>query len=107
MDQRSICLLLALKGPSAPAVYNELTAALGADAITCSTITKYLRQRQFTSVLSPPSEEPATIVIDQTIIDALEQYPFSSIQELARLTCIPTIIVHQHLTQSLDFVVFV
>jgi hypothetical protein len=43
MDQRSICLFLALKGLSAQAVFNELTAVLGADAIADSTITKYLR----------------------------------------------------------------
>jgi hypothetical protein len=45
------------------------------------------------------------IVIDQAILDALEHYPFSSIQELARLTYIPTTTVDQHLTQSLGFVV--
>jgi hypothetical protein len=33
MDQGSICLFLALKGLSARAVDNELTAVLGADAI--------------------------------------------------------------------------
>jgi hypothetical protein len=46
-----------------------------------------------------------TIVIDQAILDALEHDPFSSLQELARLTCIPTTTVHRNLTQSLGFVV--
>jgi hypothetical protein len=49
-------------------------------------------------------EEPAMIVIDQAILDALQHYPFSSIQELARLTCIPITTVYRHLTQSLGFV---
>jgi hypothetical protein len=35
----------------ARAIDNELTAVLGADAIAYSTVTKYLRQRQFTSIL--------------------------------------------------------
>jgi hypothetical protein len=48
-------------------------------------------------------EEPATIVIDQTIFDALEQYPLSSIRDLARFTCIPTPTIHRHVTQSLGF----
>jgi DNA-binding IclR family transcriptional regulator len=39
------------------------------------------------------------IVIDQAILDAIEQYLFSSIQELVRLTCIPTTTVHRQLTQ--------
>jgi hypothetical protein len=45
MNQRSICLFLALKELSATAIDNKLTAVLGADAITYSTVTKYLRQR--------------------------------------------------------------
>jgi hypothetical protein len=94
MDQRSICLFLALKGLSARPVYNKLTAVLGADAVTDSAVTKYRRQRQFTSTLVDCPGEPATIVIDQAILDALEHYPFSSIRELARLTCIPTTTVH-------------
>jgi hypothetical protein len=51
MDQRSICLFLALKELSAWAVDNKLTVVLGAEAIAYSTITEYLRQRQFTSIL--------------------------------------------------------
>jgi hypothetical protein len=46
-----------------------------------------------------------TIIIGQAILDALEQYPFSSIQELAGFTCIPTAAVHRLLTQSLGFVI--
>jgi hypothetical protein len=100
-----VCLFLALRGFSARVLDNELTAVLGADAIAYSTVTKYLRQRQFTSILIDVPEEPTTIIIDQTILNALEHYPFSSTRELARPTCIPTTVVHQHITQSLGFVV--
>jgi hypothetical protein len=88
------------------ALSTELIVVLGADAISYSTVTKSLRQRRFTSILvdSSPPEEPATILIDQAILDAFEHYPFSSVRELARLTCIPTATVHRHLTQSLGFV---
>jgi hypothetical protein len=54
--------------------------------------------------LTPP-DEPPTIAIDQAILDAFEHHPFSSIRELALLSCIPTAIVHRHSTQSLGFVV--
>jgi hypothetical protein len=47
MDQRSICLFLALKKFSARAVSNELTVVFGADAIAYSTVTKYLHYGQF------------------------------------------------------------
>jgi hypothetical protein len=76
MDQRSICLFVALKGLSAQVLDSELTVVLGADAIAYSTVTKCLRQRQFTSIFVQRSEEPTTIVIDQAILDALEHCPF-------------------------------
>jgi Flp pilus assembly protein protease CpaA len=45
MEQTSIPLFLALKGLSSRTIYNELTAVLSANAVTYSTVTKYLRQR--------------------------------------------------------------
>jgi hypothetical protein len=45
MNQRSICLFVALKELSARAVDSELIALLGGDAIAYSTVTKYLRRR--------------------------------------------------------------
>jgi hypothetical protein len=51
MDQRSICLFLAMKRLSAQAISNELVAVLGRDAIGYSTVTNYLRQQQFPSTL--------------------------------------------------------
>jgi hypothetical protein len=47
MDQRSICLFLAMKRFSAQAIYNQLVAVPGSDAIGYSTVTNYLRQRNF------------------------------------------------------------
>jgi hypothetical protein len=70
-----------------------------------STVTKHLRQSQLTSIHVESPEEPTTTIIDQAILDALEHYSFSSIWELACLTCVPTTTVHRYLTQSLGFVV--
>jgi hypothetical protein len=105
MDQRSICLFLAPEALSARDVYNELTTVLGADVIIYSIVTKTLHQRQFTSIfVDLPLEEPATIAIDRAILDAIEQYPCSSIRELARFTCIPITTILRYLAQSLGFV---
>jgi hypothetical protein len=82
MDQKSICLFLALNGLSARDVDSELTAVLGAAAIAYSNVANCLRPRQFISLLVDSPEELATSVIDQAILDALEQYPFSFIREL-------------------------
>jgi hypothetical protein len=48
MDQRSICLFLAMKLLLAQAISRELVAVLGPDAIGYSTVTPYLRQRSKT-----------------------------------------------------------
>jgi hypothetical protein len=77
---------------------------LGPDALAYSTITSYRRQRQFPVISSEPSDEPQTNIIDNAILDALDKQPFSSVWELAKLTCIPTKTVYRHLTRSLGFV---
>jgi hypothetical protein len=51
MDQRLICLFLAMKRLSAEAISNELVAVIGSDAIGSSTVTNYLRQWHFPSTL--------------------------------------------------------
>jgi hypothetical protein len=85
-DQRSICLFLAMKRLSAQAIYNELVAVLGPDAVGYSTVTNYLSQRYFPSTLRETPDEPAATVIDSAILNALEKQPFPSIRELAQLT---------------------
>jgi hypothetical protein len=76
----------------------------GPDAIACSTVTKHLRQRRFAPIQVDCPEEPLTTTIDQIILDSFGKQPFSSLRELAKLTCIPITPVHRHLTQSLAFV---
>jgi hypothetical protein len=105
MDLRSICLFLAMKGLSARYVHDELVAVLGPDAIADSTVTSSLRQRQFPTISSEPCHEPLTTIIDDAILDVLDKQPFSSVRELAKLTCIPTTTVYRPLTRSLGFVV--
>jgi hypothetical protein len=58
MDQRSICLFLAMKRFSAQAIHNELVVVLGPDVTGYSTVTNYLRQRHFPSTLRETAEEP-------------------------------------------------
>jgi hypothetical protein len=96
MNQRSICLFLAMKGLSARDVHNELVAVLGPDAIAYSTVTSDLRQRQIPAISSEPSNESPTAILDDAILDAHDKQPFCSVGELAKLTCIPTTIVYQH-----------
>jgi hypothetical protein len=105
MDQRSIALFLAMKDLSARAVHDELVAVLASDAIAYSTVTKYLRHSRLPPIITEPLVEPPTTVTDDAILDAFQRQPFSSVRELAKLTCIPQNSVQQHLTQRLGFVV--
>jgi hypothetical protein len=69
MDQRSICLFLALKGLSARASYNEFTVVLDADAIAGSTVTKSLHQRQLTAILvDRPRNQHRSLLIMQFLM---------------------------------------
>jgi hypothetical protein len=105
MEQRSICLFLAMKRLSAQAISNEVVAVLCPDAIGSSTVTKYLRQRGFPFTLRETLDEPAATVTDNAILDAFKKQPFSSPRELAQLACIPRSTVHRHFIQSHGFVV--
>jgi hypothetical protein len=104
VDERSICLFLAMMGLSVREAQNKLEAVLGFDVIGSSIITRYLQQRQFPASSRKPSDEPPTTIIDDAIPEALDKQPFSSVKELATLTCIPTTPVYRHLRRSLGFV---
>jgi hypothetical protein len=73
MEQRSLCFFLALNGLSARAVPDEPATVLDSDAITYSTVTKYMGQQRFPSIRVDLPDEPATTVFDQVILDALEK----------------------------------
>jgi hypothetical protein len=105
MDQHSVCLFLAMKGLSANDIHSELVAVLGPEALAYSTVTKYLCKEHFPVQSSKPPENPSLAVIRDAILDALKQQPFSSVREIAKLTCIPRTTIHRHLTCSLGFVV--
>jgi hypothetical protein len=103
MEQRLICLFLGRRELSARTIHNELTNALGADAIAYLTVTLYPWQGLIPTILVEawPGDSP-NIIIDHAILKALENQPFSSVWELAKLTCIPTAPVYRHSTQSVD-----
>jgi hypothetical protein len=104
MDQRSICLFLAMKGLSASEVHKGLVAVLGLEVIASSTVAGYLWQRQFPAIFPEPSDEPPTTIIDDGILEAINKQSFSSVRKLAKLTCIPTRTVCRRLTGSLGLV---
>jgi hypothetical protein len=83
-----------MKGLSAQNIHGEFVVVLGSDAISYSTVTKYLRQTRIFPIPMETLEKPPNTVTDDAILDALQQQPFSSVRELAKLTCIPRSPVH-------------
>jgi hypothetical protein len=105
MDQRTICLYLSRKGFSAHTIHDELVYILGPDAIAYSTVTYHLRASRWTAQTEERHSDPPPDVVDNAILEAPDQTPFTSVHELAKTTCIPHTIVWRRLTESLGFVV--
>jgi hypothetical protein len=108
MDQRSIVLYLSRKGLAAVAIHDDLVASLGAEEISNQlSVGKTLLPRseighlQSRDHFSELNIEPDDC--DETILLALNEQPFASIRQLARLTHLPGTTIHWRGTQSLGF----
>jgi hypothetical protein len=86
MEQRTIVAYLALKGSSPRAIHKNLMDTLGPDALTYSLLTCSLRK-----AYSLPRDQDTPSVegdrdideADQAFLFALDENPFSSVQQLS------------------------
>jgi hypothetical protein len=86
MDQRSIVLYLARKGLSAREICDDLEAALGPDAKSYSTVTRFLRETKFLfsdPLVTSSEETPLSDDSNGAILLALREQPFTSIRRLS------------------------
>jgi hypothetical protein len=107
MTQRPIVAYLSLKGMSAREIHDDIVTTLGSDAVSYTSVTRYLREARFPP--SKPELHPADVQgdlddSDQAILTALEDSEFASVRQLSRLTHLPSTTVYRRLTQSLGFV---
>jgi hypothetical protein len=75
MTQRPIAACLSLKGMSVHEIHDDIVATLGPDAVSYSSVTRYLGETRFPP--SKPEPHPADVQIDlddsdQAILAALE-----------------------------------
>jgi hypothetical protein len=108
MDQKPIVLYLRMKGMALDAIHDGFVRTLGKDVVAYSTVTKYAHSAQFSGrkeVTSPEAPDVERSTVDEAILTALAEFPFSSVRELSRRICLPRSTVHRHLTQSLLFTV--
>jgi hypothetical protein len=76
--------------------------------VSHSTVTRWLRETRFTlntQGLMFSESETHRDECNEAILSALQEYPFSSLRALSRLTHLSRTSVHRHLTQSLGYVI--
>jgi hypothetical protein len=106
MDQRSIVLYLNRKDLTAQVTHDDLVATLGAEAIAYSTVTNYLRTVRIIHRDATPLSATTSLCIDvsdEVILRALEEFPFSSVRQLAHATHLPVTTVYRRLSAKLWF----
>jgi hypothetical protein len=82
VNQREIVEYLHRKGFKPKAIYVDLVGTLGAEAVSHSTVTRWLRETRFTSNtqrLMFSESETHCDECDEAILSALQEYPFSSV----------------------------
>jgi hypothetical protein len=110
MDQKPIVIYLRMKGMDLDAIHDDLVRTLGKAAIAYSTVTKYARSSQFSGrkeTTPPESPNVERSPVDEVVLTALAEFPFpfSSVRELSRRSCLPRSTMHRHLMQSVRFTV--
>jgi hypothetical protein len=92
MDQKPIVLCLRMKGMAIDAIHEDLVCMLGKDAVAYSAMAKYARSAQFSGrkeATSPEAPDVEGSPVDEAILTALAEFPFSSVRELSRRICLP------------------
>jgi hypothetical protein len=99
MDQKPIVLYLRMKGMALDTIHDDLVRTLGRDAVAYSTVTRYARSAQFSGrkeATPPETPDVKSSPVDEAMPTALAEFPFSSVRELSRRSCLPRSTVHRH-----------
>jgi hypothetical protein len=88
------------------AIDEDIIATLGAEAISCPSVTRSLREMKFAA--SNPEVVFSELIrehddCDQVILLALDEQPFASIRQLARLTYLLRTTIHRGTRSILPF----
>jgi hypothetical protein len=97
-----------MKGMALDAIHDDLVRTLGKDAVAYSTVIKYAGSGYFSNrkeATPPETPDVESSLVDEAILTAPAEFPFSAVRELSRRICLPRSTVHPHLTQSLRFTV--
>jgi hypothetical protein len=106
MDLESIMIYLTMKHLGPLDIQAEINNILGQNTVGYSTITRYLRKRNFPHS-SESAEEEAEIescgTIGRAIRQGLNEQPFASFQQLAKRTLILATAIQYHLVDRITY----
>jgi hypothetical protein len=110
MDQKPIVIYLRMKWMGLDSIHDDLVRTIGKDVVAYSTVTKYACSAQFSGrkeATPPEAPNAERSPVDEAILTALAEFPFSSMRKLSRRICLPRSTVNRDgdLTQSLCFTV--
>jgi hypothetical protein len=108
MNQRSIALYLSPKNLSVMGIHSDFTETLLIEAFEYSTLTQYLHMTSFTDPIEVKENQdrPSSFSeINEAILKALDDEPFSSLRDLSRHTYLSKTIIHRYLTPSFGFTI--
>jgi hypothetical protein len=105
-DLGSIATYPSMKDMNAKEIYADMNNILGADRIADSAVTKYLRETSFSKSMLDTDFEPKIEeenFIDESILGALKECPFSSLRQIAKRIPFSMSTVRYHLVNSLRY----
>jgi hypothetical protein len=111
MEQRSVVILLRLKGLSKKTMHYELVAVFQENAVSYSSMTRFCRETILglnSEEASSPPKDNGLDEVNETILLALSDDLFSSVGQIARRTCFPkstVSTVYRRLVDSLHFTI--
>jgi hypothetical protein len=73
----------------------QFVTILGLDVIAYYIVIKYVRKTRWTASKDKDTEMENLDIVEQAIMAALEEQPFSSMRDLSKRTFIPLSTVHQ------------
>jgi hypothetical protein len=111
MEQRSVVLFLRFRNLSKKAIHHELVGVLEENVVSYSNVMSVMvfckdaLLCQKSEEASSSSKDDGLDEMNEVILFALSDEPFSSVWQIARMICVPTNIVYRRLVDSLHFTV--
>jgi hypothetical protein len=106
MDLESITLYLNKKHLSAVAIHADINNVLGEGTIEYSTVSRYSRKQSFANASHLAPKDPDLGVADtinNVVLQALDEYPFASLRQIAKRALIPMSTVRYRLVNKMTY----